>query len=708
MTDLLLEIGVEEIPAGYIDTALPDIERIFSSLLSEARLKYDKIITCATPRRLMLLVSGLPEKQETITKEFAGPKQIASFTPDGKPTEALLGFARRYNTDPKEVRFKNSDKGKIAYVLVTIKGEKTETILEATVKTLIGKLSFPKSMWWENKSITFARPIRYITVMLGKKALKLSITGIPCSNKTYGHHILDNKPIALTSSDFDKYKTALKKSHILVDNSERKDKIKSLIDKSLAKYGGKFRENALLNEVANLVEWPEILECDFESRFLNLPEAVLEAAMKGHQRYFPIRDKSEKLLNKFIVITNGIANALIKAGNERVLRARLTDAEFFWEKDRKIPLSSKIELLKDMAYLGKLGSFYDKTQRVKELSKQIALRLGFNDISAKVERAAELSKADLLTEMVGEFTELQGIMGCEYALVQGEEKEVALAIKEHYMPRTADDDIPRSKAGIVLSLAEKFDNIAACFTINLAPTGSQDPYAIRRQALGIIRIIEENNVALSSIRNIAHIALDGVWKTINALPPKTLPNALTPQQSINNILSFFKDRIINRYQEKSYPYDILQAVISSGFDNPLVVKKRLDALIKLSKESETDWNQLVETVERTYNIQKNSKASGIVNDELLKEPEEKKLREVYIQNEVKIRELINKQDYYAASLEYKKVFSNPVHEFFNKVFVNVDDEAVKNNRILLLKGINKLFSDSIADLSCITTGRITK
>ena len=704
MTDFLLEIGTEEIPAGYFDLSLEPLVKSFQSLLQEQRLDCDKVISLGTPRRFILFASGLPVQQATLTKDITGPPERIAVTPDGKPTEALIGFAKRNHVDPKEVKLKETDKGKICYISVTAKGEKTENILSRIIPTLISKFSFPKSMWWENKSFTFARPIRYLTAIFGKKALKILLPGIPCTNKTYGHHIRNPKPITLASSDFIQYKKRLASASVMVDNNERKNKIRALINQVISKYGGSFHEAELLDEVTNLVEWPDVIECSFNQKFLSLPEPVLESAMKGHQRYFPIRDKNNKLLPKFIVITNGVKNESVKEGNERVLTARLTDARFFWEKDKKVPLGSKIDSLKETAYLGKLGSLYDKMQRLKNISSRIADELKFPDIKNTVERAAELAKTDLLTEMVGEFPDLQGIMGYEYSRIQGESEEVALAIKEHYMPRTAGDDIPHSPAGIVLSLTEKFDNITACFTLGLEPTGSQDPYAIRRQVLGIIRIIDENNIKLNSFRNIIQSAIEEVWKTIKSLPEKTKLTPLPPEKCAANIMTFFKERLINKYQEQKYPYDIIQAVMNSGFDKFPLFKKRLDDLLKLSKEPAV-WPLLVEAVERTYNIQKGSKISGMVKEELLKEPEEKTLWDIYRRNAEQVQKLIDEQKYYEASILYTTIFGKPVHTFFEKVFVNADDVAIKNNRILILKQINQLYSQSIADLSCITTAK---
>jgi glycyl-tRNA synthetase beta chain len=762
MPNLLLEIGTEEIPAGYLTPALAQMEQGFKALLEESRLTCGKIYTTGTPRRLVLFAAGLPLSQTSFSKEIVGPKTAIAFKEDGKPTEALIGFARRYQTKPEDVKVKDSDKGKVCFILQTVRGEKIEAVLARIIPALISKLSFPKSMWWQDKAFSFARPIRSMVVLLGRKVIKISlpapIQDIPnigrpripprsagprligsprrgqsgmsgiviASNKTRGHHILNNKPITISSADYSQYKKALSRASVMVDHDERREEIHQLLLHALKKYGSKFTETELLDEVTNLVEYPEVLECEFEHEFLALPAAVLESAMKSHQRYFPVRDPHNKLLSKFIVITNGGKDRkLVREGNERVLRARLTDARFFWEKDKKIPLASKTESLKQMAFLGRLGSFYDKSQRIKQIGLFICSELNYgSDITLTVSRAAELCKTDLLTEMVGEFPDLQGIMGYEYSRIQGAPdsgggslniprsdaerdatESIAIAIKEHYLPRTADDAIPKSTSGIVLSLAEKFDNITACFVAGFEPTGSQDPYAVRRQVLGVIRIIEEIGLPLPSIRKLMLFALEQIQRTIQTLADKNRIQFGQSREYADKIMAFFQERLINRHVDEQHPHDLVQAVLNSGFDNMSLFKTRLKDLVKL--HTHASWPKLVEVVERTYNIQKASQASGAVRDELLREKEEHILWEAYRNNKDQIQSLISQQKYYDASILYAKVFAEPVHTFFDKVFVNVPDQMLKNNRILMMRHINKLYSEHIADLSQVVSGKTT-
>ncbi len=403
---------------------------------------------------------------------------------------------------------------------------------------------------------------------------------------------------------------------------------------------------------------------------------------------------------------------LIQEGNERVLKARLADALFFWEQDKKQPLFSRKEKLKNITFLGTLGSFYEKTERLKTLGKFIAEESGLvypaeavvdTGVVQDTVRAAELCKTDLLTEMVYEFPELQGLMGYEYARQQHEPKNVALAIKEHYLPRFAGDGLPTSRPGIFLSLAEKFDNLTACFVLNMVPSGSQDPYALRRQALGIIRIIQTKQLTNLSLNKIIDFSLTQILQTIKNLSDKGKITLKTVEEHRRDILAFIEDRLVQFYLENAYQIDLIRAVLKTssaldgtGFDKIPECTMRLNALRELSRQPL--WPQLVELVERTYNIGKKASVAGEVNPDLLKEPEEKEVWEIYQQNKDKIQELIEQRNYLEASTLYAGVFAEPVHKFFDKVYVNVEDETLRNNRILLMTKINLLYSARIAKL----------
>ena len=723
MPNFLLEIGTEEIPAGYIDRVQLNIfGDILKKLLTDERLSYREMYVTATPRRIVFHVSELPKQSASLTKEVTGPKEQVAYDRDGKPTPALLGFAKRYNLSLDQIKLKETPQGKICATQLTTQGEKTKLILTRLIEPLIKKLPFPKSMWWLDKTLSFPRPIRYLLPIFERTALKLKINSIPGGHKSYGHPWLsDRKAVLIKSADLSEYQSKLKKAFVIVDTEERKTIITEQINQLTKQYAWMVQEPALLNEVTNLVEYPAVQVCNFDEKYLILPEAVLTTAMKSHQRFFPVRDRRGILLPKFLVVTNNNPKkdrltppkaGLIQEGNERVLKARLADALFFWEQDKKQPLFSRKEKLKNITFLGTLGSFYEKTERLKTLGKFIAEESGLvypaeavvdTGVVQDTVRAAELCKTDLLTEMVYEFPELQGLMGYEYARQQHEPKNVALAIKEHYLPRFAGDGLPTSRPGIFLSLAEKFDNLTACFVLNMVPSGSQDPYALRRQALGIIRIIQTKQLTNLSLNKIIDFSLTQILQTIKNLSDKGKITLKTVEEHRRDILAFIEDRLVQFYLENAYQIDLIRAVLKTssaldgtGFDKIPECTMRLNALRELSRQPL--WPQLVELVERTYNIGKKASVAGEVNPDLLKEPEEKEVWEIYQQNKDKIQELIEQRNYLEASTLYAGVFAEPVHKFFDKVYVNVEDETLRNNRILLMTKINLLYSARIAKL----------
>jgi glycyl-tRNA synthetase beta chain len=441
--------------------------------------------------------------------------------------------------------------------------------------------------------------------------------------------------------------------------------------------------------------------------------------MKDHQRYFPVKDKDGKLLPEFIVITDRDSGdgEIIRKGNERVLRARLADANFFWDEDKKITLHDRLKDLEGVVFHEDMGSYMDRGKRIGDLACFIAEILDFSpDRLELVKRASGLCKADLLTEMVGEFPKLQGIMGREYALIQGEDEEVARSIAEHYLPRYADDMLPETEIGTVLSLADKFDIIAGCFAAGLIPTGSQDPYGLRRQSQGIIRILEAKDLSVSLIEVIQKSLFKipniiprgeqwGMWIRNTAREGKSLPTVTKiyhdgdPIKIYEQIIDFFKDRIYNIYTERGYRYDIVESVMKSGFDNISDLLCRLEVITKISKT--TIWQNLVAVVERTFNIGKNCTIHGEINEDLLEEEEERKLWAIYEKEKENLREYATSGRYEELSLAYNEVFAKPVHDFFEKVFVNVENEQIKNNRLLLVKKVNELYVENIANLAFI-------
>jgi glycyl-tRNA synthetase beta chain len=703
MTDLLFEIGTEEIPASYITPALNQIKTLFTERAEKHRLEIHSLYFTGTPRRLTLFVKGLPQKQESITEEIQGPAASIAFDKTGNPTKAGLGFAKSQGIDIQNLQIKKTSKGEYCIAIKKVEGREALHVLPEILTEIIRNISFPKSMKWKGNNLFFARPIRSILALFGDKVVPMEINGIKADKFTFGHPFLSGKTIEISTADWDLYKRLLKQEHVVADITERRETLRTKITQLMTPYGTTIDDEELLDEVTNLVEYPNAIECSFDEEFLDIPAHVIETAMKEHQRYFPIKKRDGKLLNKFIAVLNrneSNANTTIQ-GNERVLKARLSDARFFWKEDRKVPLEKRVEDLKNLAFLEKLGNYRDRTDRIVKLSSFISHRLiNLNKLSIEdvtvAERAALLCKADLSTQMVGEFPSLQGIVGREYAEWDGEEPSVALAIAEHYMPRFSADNIPASKIGAVVGLADKLDTISSCFALNLIPTGSQDPYSLRRHAYGIIRIIEEHGFTLE--------LGEVLCKSLSLLPlfpGKEISgeHTIMREKSVSAIKEFFRDRLYQINIERGHRYDLVNAVLNTdaGFDDIGDFFQKLKAISHVSKEDW--WPDLVTVVERTFNIGKKANSRGLVDERLLTEAEERKLWDIYKGNETAIRKQVDEKRYEEASRTYYAVFAKPVHTFFDKVFVNVEDEAIRNNRLLLIRSINKLYSEKIADLS---------
>lgn len=691
MPDFLLEIGTEEIPAGYLAPAAAALAEMAWELLAAAGPALPEGRKCLwTPRRIALFISGLPEKRPDFPEIVQGPSKKVAFDDAGKPTKAAMGFARGQGVDIGQLEIRDTKNGPYVFVKKTVKGRRTAELLAEALPGIIMKLPFPKSMYWDDPNFRFARPIRSICALLGDEVVKFNVGRVKSDRKVYGHPFLAPGAIELERADLDAYRAALCKAFVIVDQIERRELIKGQIEKLLAGRGAELTEEALLDEVTNLVEFPTAVEGKFPEHYLEVPDEVVEAAMMEHQRYFPVRDGSGKLVNRFITVSNrpGEYSESIREGNERVLNARLSDAEFFWREDRRSPLRAFGERLSGVTFQEKLGSYADRVGRMARLGVFIAQQLGCEAaVKEKVERAAELSKADLVTQMVGEFPSLQGVIGREYAKADGEDPEVAQAISEHYQPRSARDGLPQTLVGKILALADKFDSLSGCFAAGLAPTGSQDPYALRRQTQGIVRIILSGELTLS---------LSAVLRKAISL----LPSGLADAEKVEaEVLAFVQDRLYYYFRDDGCPHDIVQAVLKPGFDDLLDLSRRLASLVDLSGTH--DWHKLVTAVERTHNITRDFTPAGDVNQKLLAEPEEQELFRLYVGNRDRITRLIDEHRYGEVCDLYEQTFAVPLHVFFAKVFVNVDDEKTRTNRLTLLKQINRLFADRVADLSQI-------
>jgi glycyl-tRNA synthetase beta chain len=690
MSNLLLEIGTEEIPAGYIEPALKQMEELFAAQVKKNRIGFDSIHTTGTPRRLVLFASGLPRRQEDIVQEVKGPSAKVAFDENGKPTKAAIGFAGSQGVKAEDMKVVDTSNGKYCFAVKEIEGRRIFDLLPEILTSIITSIAFPKSMRWKADKLYFARPIRTIMALFDKDVINLELNGIKADRKTNGHQFLSNNVIDIKGADYDSYREILKSENVIVEIDERRDIIKEEINSILSVYDSTLDDEALLEEVTNLVEFPGAVKCSFDKGYLAIPSEVIETAMKDHQRYFPVKDKDGKLLPEFIVITDRDSGdgEIIRKGNERVLRARLADANFFWDEDKKISLHERVKDLESLVFHEDIGSYLNREERIGEVAHFIAEMLNFSpDKLELVKLASSLCKTDLLTEMVGEFPKLQGIMGREYALAQGEDEEVARSIAEHYLPRYADDVLPETEIGTVLSLADKFDIIASCFSAGLIPTGSQDPYALRRQAQGIIRILETKELDVSLKKMFE--------KSLSSLTD------ISPESGkvYGQIMDFFKDRVYNIYLERGYRYDIVESVMKSGFDNISDFVCRLEVVTRIAETP--IWQNLVEVVERTFNIGKNCTIQGEVNEELLKEEEERALWAVYKKENEGLLQYVPQGKYEELSIAYNDAFAKPVHNFFDKVFVNVEDEKIKNNRLLLVKKVNEIYVENIANLAFI-------
>jgi glycyl-tRNA synthetase beta chain len=696
MADLLYEIGAEEIPAGYIEPALEQLARALGRELDAARLSHGAITVTGTPRRLVVAASNVAERQADSEAEAVGPSVKAAFDAQGNPTKAAEGFARSQGIAVSDILRKETPRGLYCSARKRVKGRSAAEILAEALPKITLEISFPKSMVWLSGERSFARPIRSLLALLGTQVVPFTLFEVASGRTTEGHPILCPGRIEVRDADFESYKKLLRDHLVVVDIAERKAAIRGDVEKALRRFGGSLREEALLDEVTNLVQWPSVAVCDFDPAFLQVPAPAVEAAMMEHQRYFPVRDAAGALLPHFLVVSDRGPEheALIRAGNERVLRARLADAQFFDAQDRKVRLADRVEALKGVAFLKGLGNYFDKTQRLKDFTKIVAKHLGLGERdAASAVRAAQLCKSDLLTEMVGEFPALQGEVGRICALRDGEPPEVAAAIAEHYMPRSADGELPASPAGRALSVADKVYNLASCFTVGLIPSGSADPYALRRQTQGILRIVEASGSHFDIRKDLIYEAVLILTPNLNEEQREAI------RQQAND---FVKDRLFQMALDRDAPHDLIHAALAPGFEDICDFRLRLEALRSLS--AEPCWPGLVTAVERTYNISKALLEEVEVAPALFSEPLEKELWSRFETHRAEIERLQSDRRYVEAGRRYAELFADPLHEFFEKVFVNVEEADVRANRLMLLRRINRLFSAKFADLSQIVTG----
>jgi glycyl-tRNA synthetase beta chain len=636
---------------------------------------------------VVLVVKGLAEQQQDLHKEVKGPAKKAAFDEQGNPSKAAQGFVRGQGIDVAELVVKSFEGGEYVFAVITGAGQKTADILPGLLTNLITGFTFPKSMHWADYDFRFVRPIRWLIALFGNNTVNIAIADVETGNVTYGHRFLSKGPLVVNS--LDEYLTTLEKNYVIVDPAKREAIIREQIADIAKQQGGTASiDEDLLEEVIYLIEYPTALFGRFEEAYLELPDPVLITPMREHQRYFPVYGSDGKLLNGFITVRNGTADHIdiVRAGNEKVLRARLADAKFFWEEDRKAPLADKVEALKTIVFQEGLGTMWDKTERIKDLTTLMAqkLRVAENEKAVTI-RAATLAKADLMTTMVKEFTELQGVMGREYARLSGENPLVAEAIFEHYLPRFAGDVLPKTIGGKLVGVADKLDTIVGTFSRGLIPTGSQDPYALRRQALGIVNIIIDSRFYISFTQLIC--------AAMDLLQIKEVKR----EKLQINLQEFFQLRLRNILADQGVRYDIVDAVFAEGADDIYAAYQRAHALATFVEAP--DFVKTLMAYTRVLNLAKKSNAEHGIDSALFQDAAETALYKVYQDAKETILRTTETRDY-AGALVSLTALQVPIDTFFAAVMVMVEDEKVKQNRLALLKSIAGLM-DGTADLSKI-------
>lgn len=679
---LLLEIGTEEVPAHVMPGILSQLKENAAKTFEELRIEYKNIKTLGTPRRSALLVEGLAEQQADLSKENRGPAVNIAFDADGNPTKAAQGFARGQGVKPEELVTKDG----YVYAMVHEKGGQTADLLGETLKGLVDGLNFPNNMHWADLDYKFIRPLRWLVALYGQDVIDFEVANVKSGRTSRGHRFLSEGDFEIANAE--DYVEACRKASIIVDQNERCEMIRQQIAEVAAANGGQAEVNEdLLEEVLYLVEYPTALCGKFDEKYLALPAEAVITPMRDHQRYFPVL-KDGQLLPLFITIRNGGKEHLetVQHGNERVLRARLEDAQFFFDEDRKKTLEQHGEKLKTVVFQDGLGTIYDKALRLEVLAGYIADAIGANEQDKKdAVRAAKLAKADLVTGMVTEFTELQGVMGREYALLDGETKAVAQAIDEHYMPRFAGDSQPASVAGRIVSLADKIDTIVGTFSRGLIPTGSQDPFALRRQALGIVNMLKEAQY---------HISLSQLVAKAMELLKITDAGQQTKLQ--NDVADFMKLRLKNVLADAGIRYDVVDAVFVT-VDDIYGVFLRAQAVNEAVKQ---DMEKTIQAFVRTGNIARKAEdVQAAVEAGLLAEQVEKDLYKAYEDAASKAEKEIAAQDY-AGAIATLSQLAAPIDAFFDGVMVMDKDEKIKNNRLGLLKLVDNLICQ-VADFSKI-------
>lgn len=713
MEKLLFEIGTEEIPAKFMPGILKQLKELAAAKMQELRIPFEDITVYGTPRRMAFIAGGVAETQADVVVEAKGPSVKIAYV-SGAPSKAAQGFARGQGVDVKDLVVRDN----YVYAVKHLAGQPVVELLPGLLMDILTSLSFPKTMRWADYEFRFVRPIRWMVALFGDQIIPVEICGVKSGKFSMGHRFMQQSLKAaaesqgLLSAALSKvgnkvysalagvkgaveipsagdYKKVMYDNFVMVDQDERRALILQQIKDLAAQNGGEAEINKdLLEEVNYLVEWPTALCGKFEEKFLSLPKECIITPMREHQRYFPVLDEDGNLLNKFITVRNGGSEHLdiVTHGNERVLRARLSDAEFFFNEDRATKLEDRLEKLKTVSFQEGLGNMYDKSERLVKMAEMLRFAINTPVDEEELRRCALLCKTDLVTGMVIEFTELQGVMGREYALLDGEKPEVATGIFEHYLPRFAGDALPATTIGRIVGIGDKLDNICATFSRGLAPTGSQDPYALRRQALGVINILLDANYHISLAKIIA-----GTLYLLDIKPEET--GKLVPQ-----IMEFFKQRLRNLLMDQGIRYDVIDAVFADKRNDDMVdLAVRCKALADYVEAGNAE--PLVQVSVRVSNLCKKIEKEVTISGALFKDESENKLHEVVAAVSKEIIPEIVLYDYAAVLKAGEKVIE-PVNAFFDNVMVMDEDENVKNNRLAMLEEVRGIVN-AVGDLSLL-------
>ena len=682
--DFLFELGVEEIPAGFISDAIRKMETYFTSFLEEEKLTFSKIVMYSTPRRFAIKIKGVQEKQNDEIIEKIGPAKRVAFDSDGNLSRAGQGFLRGAKATEKDIFIKDTKKGEYLAVKIEKKGEYAKELLKKAMVEFINTLSFPKSMRWFNYQINFARPIRWILALFDSEIIEMKLNNLIASNKSFGNRFqkISNE---IVIENPDNYENSLEEVYVIPKRNKRKQMIESqLIELFKSSKNHLIEDSRLLEIVTDLVEYPTAIIASYDKKYLKIPQKIITSTLTQHQKYFAVANEDGELTNNFVCISNGNPefSDIIRLGNEKVIKARLEDAEFFFNEDTKEPFENFVPKLNEVLFQSDLGTLLEKTNRIEKIAKYLCERLDFSP--EKVLRSAYLCKADLVSQMLGEkeFTKLQGYVGMNYALASNEDKDVALAIYEHYMPRGENDSLPSNKISAILAISDKLDTVCGIIGVGLLPSGSKDPFALRRAANGIVQIIDAFNFEID-LKSLIDYSFDILSDKIKSNLEKAKVN------------TFFNQRVLWLLKQKNIDSDIIKSISHIDFSEIVDLKQRAEDIQKFKQRD--DFKQLVFGFKRVSNIIAKNPQNGEPEEDLLEDEAEKNLYDKYISTKKEIEsELQNKN--YSGVMSILVEFRSFIDDFFDNVLVNTENEITKLNRYRLLGRIRDLFL-TVSDLA---------